>query len=244
MKLDERMKKYEYITRQYALPRTPLIIRVDGRAFHTLTKKFNKPFDLLFKHAMLAAAEGVIKDLQGFKCAYVQSDEITFLLTDYDDLNTQGWFNYNISKMISITSALASVHFNKYLLKNHETFYDPVQVFDSRAFNIPIEEVSNMFLWRAKDNYKNSVQTFARSLFSHKELHGKSVEDMLNMCREKGKPWEDIYDLYKNGAFYTNSSKIPNCSKLIFRFDIRPNFTDIDNLIKPLITFNKEINNE
>ena len=238
MKLADRMKKYEYITRQHALPRTPLIIRVDGRAFHTLTKRFNKPFDPLFKNAMLAAAEGVINQLQGFKCAYVQSDEITFLLTDCDDLNTQGWFDYNISKMTSISAALASVHFNKYLLKNNETFYDPVQIFDSRAFNVPVDEVSNIFLWRAKDNYKNSVQMFARSLFPHKELHGKSIETMLTMCREKGKPWEDIKDMYKNGTFIINDPKIR------FIFDIRPNFTDINNLIKPLIIFNKEENNE
>lgn len=231
MDLSKRMKRYEYIYRHHALPRTPLIIRVDGKAFHTLTKKFRKPFDLLFKNAMISAAEGVIKHSQGFKCAYIQSDEITFLLTDYDKLNTQGWHDYNISKMISISASLASVYFNRYLLKDNEDFYDPVQVFDSRVFNVPVDEVSNVFLWRAQDNYKNSIQMYARSLYSHKDLHKKSITDMLDMCREKGSPWEDIDNLYKNGMFITNNNK------LIYNSDIRPNFNEIDSLIKPLITF-------
>lgn len=43
--LAKRMKKYEAVSKNVLMRRTPVIIRVDGRAFHTFTKGFQKPFD-------------------------------------------------------------------------------------------------------------------------------------------------------------------------------------------------------
>lgn len=42
---DKRMKEYEAVSKTRLTKRMPVIIRVDGRAFHTFTRGFNKPYD-------------------------------------------------------------------------------------------------------------------------------------------------------------------------------------------------------
>ena len=62
-----------------------------------------------------------------------------------------------------------------------------IPLFDSRVFNLPKEEVVNMFVWRQQDASRNSVNMFARHFFSHKELHGKSTSQVMDMLMlEKG----------------------------------------------------------
>ena len=112
--------------------RTPVIIRLDGRAFHSVTRDFKKPFDERFAEIMDDTALYLCEEIQGAKCAYVQSDEISILLTDFDKLTTDAWFDYNIQKMTSISAGLVSVFFSLLL--------GQTAVFDSRVFNIPVEE--------------------------------------------------------------------------------------------------------
>ena len=50
--LGDRMKEYEATTKTFLPRRSYTIIRVDGMAFHTLTRKFKKPFDETFVSAM------------------------------------------------------------------------------------------------------------------------------------------------------------------------------------------------
>lgn len=51
--LGDRMKKsYEYITRTFLTRRIPVIIRLDGKAFHTFTRGFDKPFDGVLMRSM------------------------------------------------------------------------------------------------------------------------------------------------------------------------------------------------
>lgn len=225
MSLGDRIKRYESVTRNYATPRMPLIVRVDGKAFHTFTRGLEKPFDGAMMGAMTGAAYYVATQMQGFKAAYVQSDEATFLLTDYDDINTQGWFNYNLSKIISLSAALMSVGF----IREFQT--DKLPVFDSRAFNVPINDVANVFLWRAQDWERNSLQMYARSVFSHRQLHKKAREDMHEMLHQEGKNWgTDLTDQEKNGTFIFN-----NQGGFTFHHDIPPKFQAIDEYIAPLI---------
>lgn len=223
----------------------PLIVRVDGRAFHTLTKKFDKPFDSTFINAMLYATDKTASEMQGFKCAYVQSDEATFLLTDYDSLNCQGWFDYNISKIVSVTASLMSVYFNDYLRNrmDDEKLTENLSVFDARAFNVPIDEVTNTFLWRAKDWHKNSIQMLARNHFNHKELQKKNTGQLLEMLRSINVPWEDLDNIYKNGTFFVNSNELEkkfSVTGFSFISEVLPTFESINKIIKPLITFNYE----
>jgi len=225
MNLGDRMKQYERTFQASALRRTPLVIRVDGRAFHTLTRKMRKPFDGNFITAMTVSAKYVAEQMQGFKAAYVQSDEATFLLTDYDAFETDGWFNYEIPKVISISAALMSVMFNTY------TRGMPLSVFDSRAFSVPLHDAVNCFLWRAKDWERNSLQMYARSKFSHNQLKFKNHAQIHEMLFSIGANWAtDLTDQEKNGTFLLKTPK-----GICMDCTIKPTFESVNAAIWPLI---------
>lgn len=192
--IGDRMKQnYEDRYRIKLTRRTPVIIRLDGKAFHTLTKKLDKPFDDFFMQSMDLTATKLCEQIQNAKCAYVQSDEISILLIDYDNLDTEAWFDYNLQKMVSVSAGLASAYFS------HE--FNWPACFDARAFNIPREEVCNYFIWRQKDWIRNSLHMFASSFFSHKELHKKGQDHMHEMLYRIGENWADLRDDLKNGIF-------------------------------------------
>ena len=201
--LGDRIKSYEQVTKHVALPNMPLVIRVDGKAFHTFTKHCEKPFDAHLQEAMVEAALYTANTLQGFKAAYVQSDEVTFVLTDYDTHETQGWFNYELPKVISISAATMSVAFIAAIGETKPEYinHSNLPVFDSRAFNVPHHDVINTFLWRAMDWKRNSVQMMAQANFSHKELQGVNVETLKVMLTSIGKDWNNLPGRDKYGTF-------------------------------------------
>lgn len=220
--LGDRIKRnYELPARRYLTRRVPVVIRVDGRAFHTLTKEhFKRPFDTKFIEAMQLAAMQTAAEIQGFKMGFVQSDEVSFVLTDYDDVATEGWFGYCQNKMESIAAARMTFCFARCLrLMNINTDVE----FDARAFNVPEAEVTNYFLWRAKDWYRNSVSMYTRAKYSHSEMHGKKIRDMHEMLHAVGRNWStDLGDEEKNGTFILSDFQA--------RSDIKPHFQEVDKL--------------
>ena len=220
--IGNRMKEnYEDRARFYLTRRTPVIIRIDGRAFHTYTRGLEKPFDQGLMRAMLDSAEFAAEQMQGFKIGYMQSDEVSFLLTDYDQLNTQAWFDYNKSKIETIAASAMTAKFND--IHDH----DKIAMFDARSFNIPKEEISNYFLWRAMDWHRNSVSMYCQANFSAKQMMGKGRADQHDMLHSVGKNWtNDLSDQERNGAFFTNHGNT---------FDIKPTYDEINNLISDLL---------
>ena len=162
--LSNRMKNnYENIFRYKLVRRLPVIIRLDGRCFHSLTRNLSKPFDEFFETCMVKTVIKLCKEIQNTKLAYIQSDEISLLLVDYTSINTDQWFGGNIQKITSISSAIASVEFS--------SIFGKKAYFDSRAFNIPREEVCNYFIWRQKDAIRNSILSLGQKYFSHNQLY-------------------------------------------------------------------------
>ena len=218
--LGDRMKGYEYISRNYLMKRNPVIIRLDGKAFHTFTKGFERPFDEILIKTMQETARYLCENIQGCKIAYTQSDEITLLLTDYEEINTDSWFGKNIQKMVSVSASMATLAFNNFFNKNIEEIdirnfqysddYDEfkekyskkcnVALFDSRVFNIPKEEVCNCFIWRQQDATRNSIQMVGQSHFSHKELNKKSCDKIQEMLFQDGINWNDYPTYQKRGT--------------------------------------------
>ncbi|WP_234795513.1 tRNA(His) guanylyltransferase Thg1 family protein [Mycobacteroides saopaulense] len=197
--LGDRIKRYEGVYTHRLTPRSPLVIRVDGRAFHTYTKKLQRPFDPHLMSTMIRATVETSRQMQGFKLAYTQSDEATFLLTDYDDLGTQGWFGYELNKVVSLSASIFTAEFNaaSHYLRDWLGF----ATFDARAFTVPIEDVPNVFVWRQRDWERNSLQMLSRSHFSHTQLHGKGRRDLHDMLHGVGVNWADLNDQEKNGTF-------------------------------------------
>jgi len=204
--LGERMKSnYEHRTRYYLPRRTYTIVRLDGKAFHTFTKNLKRPYDLEFMRTMDETAIALCKEVQGAKMAFVQSDEITLVLTDFESQQTDAYFDGNIQKIASITASIATAAFNKvHLIASGLDGMDISQIkmahFDSRVFSISdIEEVVNNFIWRQQDATRNSIQMAAQSMFSHKELNLKNMSECQEMMFQKGTNWNDYPVGFKRG---------------------------------------------
>jgi tRNA(His) 5'-end guanylyltransferase len=211
--LGERMKgQYEVRSRQLLPRRTYTIIRLDGKAFHTYTRGLNKPFDRDLIDDMDNAVVNILPEIQGAQFAYVQSDEISILLTDFAKENTDAWFDGNVQKMTSVSASLMTAEFNKlrwireFRWKDTQSVTDLVEsmnsvaLFDSRVFTIPDRvEVMNYLIWRNNDAARNSISMVAQSLYSHKELHGMSSSDKQEMIFKKGINWGEYDKSLKNG---------------------------------------------
>lgn len=206
--LGDRMKRYEDVNRHTLTPRMPAILRVDGRAFHSYTRGCDRPFDERLMMAMDRVALKLCHEVTNARCAYVQSDEISILMTDYATHDTQPWFGGNIQKIVSVAASMAAVH----LTLESPTFhplclddmmaYGPIPCeFDARVFAMPKEDVANYFVWRQQDWTRNSLQMLSRSLYSHSELKGKNQAAMHEMCFQKGKNWADLSPVMKNGRW-------------------------------------------
>lgn len=192
------MKKYEQVW-SISLPRRmPLIIRLDGKAFHTLTAKMKKPFDVMFSDCMLGTTIKVLDEAAGAVFAYVQSDEISILFHNYKKLTTEPWFDNSLQKLVSITAGIASARMTSYL--GGLNTKQEMAVFDSRTFVLSEAEVNNYFLWRQQDATRNSVQMLARSLYSHKECHKKNNADLQEMIHQKGHNWSKLETRWKRGV--------------------------------------------
>lgn len=224
--LGNRMKGYEAVTR-YQLPRRGYtMIRIDGKAFHTYTKGCERPFDWGLVDDMDNTAKYLCKEIQGAVCAFVQSDEISILLTDFEKIETSAWFDNVIQKMCSISASMATAKFNQLrmlrfatqntlVLGNHpDRLMDVDEVlgwddvndfklamFDSRVYQLPNKtEVENYYIWRQQDTVKNSISSVAQSKFSHKELQGKSGKEKQEMMFQKdGTNWNDFDPKLKRG---------------------------------------------
>lgn len=209
--LGNRMKGYEIAARSVLPNRMPVIVRVDGKAFHTYTRQCRRPFDDGLSRVMQLTAMELCKQLQGAQIAYVQSDEISVLLHSYKKFASEAWFDNQVQKMTSVAAGIASAYFsvNSYLIwgagMEMHPDTDTIQyvrpaVFDARAFVLPESEVCNYFLWRQQDATRNSVQMLARSMYSHKECDNKNVNELRAMCREKKVGWDELATYRKHGA--------------------------------------------
>lgn len=225
--LGNRMKTfYEQIPKTKLMRRTPVIIRIDGKAFHTFTRGFKRPFDEILIRTMQETTKYLCENIQGCVLGYTQSDEITLVLVDYQRFESCAWFDYEIQKICSISASMATMAFNKFFAQNvkayeysDETWSEELKtfdtsradvykkalekgaMFDARVFNIPKEEVTNCVYWRQLDASRNSIQMVGQANFSHKELHCKTCNDIQDMLMlQKNINWNDFPTHQKRGT--------------------------------------------
>ena len=229
--LGKRMKTfYENVPKTQLVRRMPVAIRIDGKAFHTFTKGFKKPFDEVLGRAMRETMKYLCENIQGCVLGYTQSDEITLILIDYKKLTSSAWFDYEVQKMCSIAASMATMAFNKYFIKEiethqmewrfgmtpqsveiqerHKKYIDTLYkaaekgaMFDARVFNIPKEEVANLIYWRQLDATRNSIQMVGQANFSHSELQNKSCNQIQDMLfQERDINWNNSPTHLKRGS--------------------------------------------
>lgn len=185
--LAKRMKGYESVSKTRLVSRMPVIIRIDGKAFHTFTRGFKKPFDEVLIKSIQDTMKYLCENIQGCVLGYHQSDEITLVLVDYKKLNSSSWFDNEVQKICSIAATMATMAFNKFFKSNVEKMISEYNcslvpqcmeiqmkrdeyhrillkavskgaMFDARCFNIPKEEVTNNIYWRQLDATRNSIE--------------------------------------------------------------------------------------
>lgn len=197
--LGDRMKRYEAVTKILLPIRSYVIVRIDGCHFHTYTRGLRKPFDPDLLTAMSEATRRTAEEIQGCKLAYVQSDEASFLLTDFDDLHTDAWYGNQLQKIVSVAASMFTAHFNS--LRGTQGRNDILATFDARAFILPDRvEVMNYFLWRIKDAERNSLSGLCQANYSHRELMGKKSSDQQELLFKKGINWNDVDATLKRGT--------------------------------------------
>lgn len=227
--LGDRMKEsYENRTRYYLPRRTYTLMRLDGKAFHTYTKRLKKPFDNDLSEDIDNAIIAMLPEIHGVEFAYTQSDEISLLLTDFRTIQSESWFDGNLQKMVSVASSIMTAEFNKIRMIgwmkgqrfNHPDRSSvreygsaseiPMAYFDCRAWTIPDRiEVMNYFRSRQQDCIRNSLSMVAQSKFSQKELNRKGQSDIHEMLHNVGVNWTTDYtDGQKNGRLIVKETYI------------------------------------
>jgi len=213
--LGDRMKGYENVNRSYLMKRMPVIIRLDGKAFHTYTRGCDKPYDELLHTVRKTTLQYLCENIQGVVFGYSQSDELSLVLKDWQTLTTSAWFDNNLQKLASVSASMCTMFWNKIISEDiltaatdceGTTPYPVINnnaVFDSRTFNLPKEEVVNYLVWRQQDWERNSVQMLAQSLYPQRELHGLSCPELITKVEsEHGIVWGNFEPWMKQGEVW------------------------------------------
>ena len=237
--IGDRMKnQYENRTR-YCLPRrTYTIIRVDGKAFHTYTRGAEKPYDYGLMADMDTAACELASGMMGCQFGYGQSDEYSFLLTDFAMENTELWFDGNIQKMASVAASTFATAFDRariYRCREILVAWPPPPAFDARVFTIPDRtEVENYFIWRQQDATRNAILMAGYAQFSPKQMHGINVNEVQEKLftekainfneypanAKRGRVvWRENYEIEQDGAWAQRSRWSVDCEMPILTQD-------------------------
>ena len=253
--LGSRMKNYyEQIPKTRLMRRTPVAIRIDGKAFHTFTRGFAKPFDEVLGNAMARTMEYLCKNIQGCVFGYTQSDEITLLLIDYQTFETSAWFDYEVQKLCSISASMATMAFNKYfseaIIDRNEKYHlqnvsdenlypmddlgrvyarsaQTGAMFDARCFNIPKEEATNLVYWRQVDAQRNSVQMIGQANYSHNYLQDKTCAEIKELLQHDfGINWDGLPARWKHGCAWTKETGI-DCNMPLLKGENRKYLDDL-----------------
>ena len=202
MELGDRMKQYENAYKVRFTDRLPVIVRLDGKAFHTLTMGCKKPFDDRIIKIFNELTGYLVANIQGAVFAYAQSDEISILLYPWKTNESQAWFDNEMTKINTISASMASAYgtqlWERFLKK------DSLVIFDARSFVLPEHEVVNYFIWRQKDWIRNSVQMLGRDNFSQSTMHGKSNEQVKMLLEQKGIVWDELPTYLRRGRCVYN----------------------------------------
>lgn len=229
--LGDRMKMYESAYETYIMPRAPVIIRCDGKSFHTFTRKFDKPFDEKFNRVMANTMFYVANKIDGCVFSYAQSDEITFVIRNDKTFETEPWFGNRLQKMCSVVSSMITAQFA------HEGKYDSLAYFDTRVFAVPsLTEAGNALVWRQNDCVKNSISSACYYEIGKKIGKGTARKKMYKLNQkqqqellfsEAGINWSSYPTKYKRGVgCYREKSNLMANRGWVWKFDEElPKFT-------------------
>lgn len=218
--LKDKCEYYRSLCDTRLLPGVPVIVMVDGKNFSRLVRnKFKRPFDDWFIETMDGAARHVCMNVQNCICAFVQSDEISFIINDTPE--TDSPWSGRVCKLGSIIPATVTAYFNRMMFLSMAGDPDrqdsllsdigkmPDYVFDSKVWNVPnMDDAVAWLLYRQIDCVRNSKQQFCQTYIPHKELVGKSADEQVRICTERtGMDWNGLDDGKKLGRIITKKTE-------------------------------------
>jgi len=184
--LGARMKQYELMTEVVIPKGFPVAIRIDGSSFSKWTKGLDKPFDGVLREAMSRTAVDICAKVPEVVWAYLQSDEVTFVVRSDLNYNSDPWHGFRAKKLDSLVASMFTAHFAQhaqdlelYTRGNHRPVDRGPAFFDARAYPLPPDEIINLMLWRQRDCQRNAVQAFGQHYIGKKAIHGWSASRVL-----------------------------------------------------------------
>lgn len=198
--LDRRMRSFETVYDQCALPAVHLVARLDGRSFTRLTKElcdFDTPFDVRFRDMMLGMAEGLMSEIGfGVLFGYQQSDELSLLIAPDENA-----FQRKLRKLYSLLAAEASGRFSLALGRP--------AAFDCRISVLPtIELVVDYFRWRNEDAARNALSAHCYWMLRRQgrsaaqataALNGRNAAEKNELLFRGGLNFNDVPSWQKRG---------------------------------------------
>lgn len=213
--LEDKCKYYQSLVNYKLIPNSYILCHIDGRAFSKYCKRFEKPYDDKFITMMNNTAQYLCSKVSGCKLGYTQSDEITLVITNFENPISDTWFEYRINKMCSIIASMASTKFLQQVIADIVSTpcsqSDIIQMinnlklieFDCKVWNVPsYNEVFAWLLFRQNDCIRNSKQMLAQTYFSHKALECKNTDEQIQMVLDEFNiDWNSFDDGKKFGRF-------------------------------------------
>lgn len=198
--LGDKHKKYEARTETKLMNGCPVVIRLDGRAFHTFTRGLKRPYDARMSKAMIDTTIDLVSETSA-DIGYCQSDEITLGFGNLD--NTKEFmFSGRVQKIVSVVASIASVKFNRIIQETIPERANLMPVFDARVFQYPtLELAAETFMWRETDATRNSLTMAAHAHYNHKELQGAGFTKKHDMLHAKDVNWNDYPAFFKRGTY-------------------------------------------
>ena len=220
--LGRRMKRdYEDALRVFLPRRSYVVIRIDGRGFHKFTEDLERPYCRALADALDEAAMYLCQEMIGCRFAYGQSDEYSFLLTDFEREDSALWFDGNMQKIVSVSASLFTAAFQRAFASKK------LAAFDSRVLVISQKsEVAKYFLWRQLDASANSLNMLASAHYSHRELVGKSNAEKHEMLHAKDVNWARQTADFKRGRVVRRTAEGWETDREIPIFNRTPEYLD------------------
>ena len=217
--LKDEMDRYESTVSMSLKTKTPVFIRLEGKSFGAFTQHFQKPYDPIMTRTMQQTAKQLCAEANGCVFAYTASNEITLILTDYHKWNSVPWLDYDVMRMCSAAASIATIAFSKAFADSMEWFLQTYNGndkdnlytayceasnygarFEAVCFNVPEDRVCEMVFHQQYQWRRNSILSLANQNFSHREVVGKTLDELHEMLAEKGIFWHDLPTEYRHGS--------------------------------------------
>jgi tRNA(His) guanylyltransferase len=217
-----RIEGYEAISDYKLLPRVPLIICVNGRGFAKVTQLLDKPYCPKFAECMTSTMLRLCTDVEGALFGYQHNDEIVIVARNDYNNETNPWYDNRLQKIGSVTSAIATSHFNRYASGiSLDVSGDPI--FTSKVFTTPnIGEAVNTLVYKQQQNFHTSIQ-FAcvyQLISKHDKntirdmLGGLSMDEKIDLLAQEGTDFNAYPLAFRRGV---SAYKIPKVTEDIVK---------------------------